>query len=197
MDFSTEVDGLPVHVKAPPKPAFPIKNKEAPSDPCPKCFKLTPRHSAECIHCGVVIGKLKELEFKEPVPAHGPHLESLWKALIAAYDIPQRHDEFIRACHVDGNLPYAGAMYSQMIKLMPTDEISLKRLEQVKAYATVSLPMERERRARSVFRMYTRLWQIPLLAGVICIGFGMMLPAFRNIAGVGAAFLFLAVALRR
>lgn len=191
MDFSTEVDGIPVHIKTPPKPAF----RAAGSDPCPKCFKLTPRHSPECIHCGVVIGKLKEMEFKEPVPSHSPHLETLWQAVISAYDIPQKHDEFIRACHIDNNLQYAGALYAQMLKLMPTDEISLKRMEQVKALAVIAMPFER--RVASIFKASTRVWQIPLIAGVICVGFGMMLPAFRNIAGVGAAFLFLAMAMRK
>jgi hypothetical protein len=197
MDFSTEVDGLPVHVKAPPpKPAFQIRVKDAVNgDPCPKCFKLTPKHSPDCIHCGVVIGKMKELEFKEPVPAHSPHLETLWDAVISGYEIPAKHDEFIRACQIDGNLQYAGAVYTQMLKLMPTDEVSVKRLEQVKAIATLSFPFERK--AASIWRTSTRLWQVPLLGGVFCVGVGLALPAFRNIAGVGAAFLFLAMAMRR
>ncbi len=196
MDFSTEVDGLPVHVKEPPpKSSLKAKNIPGMGDPCPKCFKLTPRGQPECVHCGVVISKMRELEFKEPVPTHSGHLELLWHKVISAYDMSNAHDDFMRACQADGNLQYAGSLYSQMLKLMPMDEITLKRLDQVKALSTIMMP---EPKTEPPFwRTSTRLWQVPLMGGVICLVVGMTLPPFRNIAGVGAAFLFLAVALRR
>lgn len=194
MDFSTEVDGLPIHVKESPKSA-PAKVKETDAgDPCPKCFKLTPRHSSECVHCGVVLKKVRELEFKEPVPAHSPHLEALWHQVISAYDVPNGHDEFIRACQADSNLAYAAVLYGQMSKIMPMDEITTARLKQVKALSDLLTPGPA--RPRIFWRQSSRLWQIPLLAGVICLAVGLALPVFRNIAGVGAAFLFLAVAMR-
>lgn len=199
MDFSTEVDGIPVHLKTPPpKPAALIKPaaKDTVGDPCPKCFKLTPRHSPDCIHCGVVISKVRALEFKESGLAHSSHLAALWQEVIGAYDDSTKHDEFIRGCQVDNNLQYAGSLYSQMLKLMPADEISIKRLEQVKALGLLALPA-REDRQPSIWRSSTRLWQVPLFGGVIFIVAGMVLPQFRNIAGVGAAFLFLAMAMRK
>jgi len=196
MDFSTEVDGLPIHVKEPARQPAQVRVKDAENgDPCPKCFKLTPRHSPECIHCGVVLKKLKELEFKEPVPPHTPHLEALWHQVISAYDVANGHDEFIRSCQAGGNLAYAAALYGQMAKLMPMDEITMTRIQQVKALATIMTPDKRER--NSFWRQNTRVWQIPLFVGVVCLVVGMAVPVFRNIAGVGAAFLFLAVALRK
>jgi hypothetical protein len=139
---------------------------------------------------------VKELEFKEPVPLHSPHLTALWQAVIAAYEIPIKHDDFIRACHVEGNLQYAAALYTQMLKLMPSDEVSVKRLEQVKVLAGIANPLE-SKAISALLRSSSRLWQIPLAGGVICLVVGLALPAFRNIAGVGAAFLFLAMAMRR
>lgn len=193
MDFSTEVEGLPIHIKDPVRPAPPSRIKDAvENDPCPKCFKLTPRGNPECVHCGVVIAKLKELNFKESVPAHSKNLEQLWHQVISNYDVAKNHDEFIRACQQEGNLPYAAALYGQMAKLMPMDDTTLARQGQIKALTQILMPEPTERPWNSG----GRLWLIPLLAAAICIGVGMALPPFRNIAGVGAAFLFLAFAMR-
>lgn len=203
MDFSTEVDGLPVQVKEPPKikkeiPPVSVPGAVVESDPCPKCFKLTPSGLAECIHCEVVIAKArKDLSIEEPLPPHSAHLEKLWQAVISAYDSVAAHDEFFRAAQSEGNLGYAAALYGQMLKLMPMDEVTQSRVAQIKAVGSTMLPPREPSEERFVRKAFSRLWLLPLLGGVICLGVGMALPAFRNIAGVGAAFLFLAVAMRR
>lgn len=199
MDFSTEVVGLPIdvkEVKPTPRPKSDIK-PEAATEPCPKCFKLNPPSAKECNHCGVIFAKTrKDLDFKEPVPPHSKSLEALWHTVISNYDESKHHDEFINAAVSEGNLAYPAALYAQMLKLMPVDDISQSRLRQVQSMGESILP-PRTPRERSSAWTGTRVWQIPFLGGIICLGVGLAIPPLRNIAGVGAALLFLAVALRR
>jgi hypothetical protein len=91
------------------------------------------------------------------------------------------------------NLPYAAAQYGQMQKLMPTDEVTKRRIHEVQALANTMLPPRAEKRSRP---MFPRLWQIPLLGAAILIIVGMALPMFRQIVGLGAAFLFLGIAMQ-
>lgn len=152
-DLSSEVIGLPVHVKAPPKTAS---------------LRI------------------------EGVPPHSEALEAIWKRVMADYGNESLHVEFLRTCQKQHGLPYAASLYGQMNKLMPGDEITVRRLQEVQALGAAMLPQPEPR----VARQFPRVWQVPLLGAVILIVFGMVSPMFRNMVGVGAALLFLAVALR-
>jgi hypothetical protein len=190
MDFTNEIFGIPVQVKeAPPAPR--PKNKE--TEPCPKCFKTNEVGVAECRHCGVVIEKYRNgLDFTEPVPSHSRTLEQLWRRVVADYANPEAHGEFIRACQRERNLAYAGSLYSQMRKLMPTDEETSRRLKEIQALGSVVMPQAAEKRLQ---RIYPRLWQVPLFVSTVMILVGSALPVFRNMVGVGAAILFIGVAM--
>lgn len=196
MDFSGEVDGVPLHLKGPPAQSRP---KSTGTEECPKCHKMTPKFGAECLHCGVVLSKTRStLTFKENMPPHSPNLELLWHKVIAAYDKPDMHEDFIAAAEIENSLPYAAALYAQMKTLMPVDEITTQRLTQIQALATATLPEPRGKTYAAVHPWRSsRLWQLPLLAGVFLIVVGMASPAMRNISGLGAAFIFMAVVMRR
>lgn len=200
MDFSVEVDGLPVSMKEAPASArtrMPDLGVGSATEECPKCHKLTPKFAPECVHCGVVISKTrKALTFRENLPTHSVRLEQLWHRVIGAYDNAGVHDEFISAAESEKALPYAAALYGQMQKLMPMDETTLSRLKQIEVMASAMIPTPEPKGARHPWRG-SRLWQFPLLAGVILLGVGMSSAAMRNIAGVGAAFIFMAVVMRR
>lgn len=194
MDFSEEVDGLPIHVKEAPQNS---RVKSDATEECPRCHKLTPRFAPECVHCGVMVSKSRKvLTFRENLPQHSPQLELLWHKVIAAYDDPNVHDDFIEAAQIEKSLPYAASLYAQMKKLMPVDEITLARLTQIEAMGGVMLPDAKVKSAVHPWRA-SRLWQFPLLAGVLLLGVGMSSPAMRNIAGLGAAFIFMAIVMRR
>jgi hypothetical protein len=45
-------------------------------------------------------------------------------------------------------------------------------------------------------KAYPRLWQLPLFGAAVLMIAGMWIPFFRNLVGVGAAFLFFAIALQ-
>jgi hypothetical protein len=144
----------------------------------------------------VVIEKYKShLTFSEGLPPHSATLAALWKRVMADYGDETLHSEFIKACQRERGLAYASAQYAQMQKLMPTDEITARRLRELQALAFTLAPPPSLGRVR-VPRAFPRLWQIPLMGATLVIIVGMLAPMFRNMVGVGAALLFLAAALR-
>ena len=198
MDLSSELTGLPLQVKEAPVQKSPaVRAPAAESEPCPKCFKSNPLGARECGHCGVLIAKAKaaSLSFDEPVPSHSVQLKGAWQKVVADYGDENAHREFIRMSERERNLPYAAAQYGQMKKLMPTDDITQKRVQEIQALGNTMMPA-RTGSSQAKSRMYPRLWQIPLLGAAILIGVGMALPMFRNIVGLGAAFLFLGIAMQ-
>lgn len=199
MDLSSELMGLPLQVKeAPIHKQVPARAPAAAeTEPCPKCFKSNPLGTRECGHCGVLISKAKaaSLSFDEPVPAHSAQLKGAWQKVVEDYGDETAHREFIRMSERERNLPYAAAQYGQMKKLMPSDDITQKRVQEIQALSATMMP-ERFGASRTKPRMYPRLWQIPLLGAAILIGVGLALPMFRNIVGLGAAFLFLGIAMQ-
>lgn len=200
MDLSGEVHGLPLQMREMPRvtrstPA-PVNVKR---EPCPKCFKpMEPGH-AECSSCGVIVDKFKNaaLNFVDGVPPHSATLAALWKRLVGDYGNDTIHAEFLRACQRERNLPFAACQYGAMSKLMPTDEITTRRLKEVQALGMSSLSApDRQTAALKMPKMYSRLWQVPLMGATLVMIVGMVLPVFRNLVGVGAVLAFLAFALR-
>jgi hypothetical protein len=200
MDLSSELIGLPLKVKEAPLLKVPLP-ASSPSvaietEPCPKCFKPNALNARECGHCGVLIAKAKaaSLSFDEPIPAHSAVLNGMWQKIVDNYGDEKLHADFIRASERERKIPYAAAQYGQMQKLMPTDEITKQRIKEVQALGETMMPPGKKASLRP--RMYPRLWQIPLLGAAILIIVGLALPMFRNIVGVGAAFLFLGIAMQ-
>ncbi len=172
------------------KPTFQPKRE---MQPCPKCFKLVQLRTAECPHCGVLIGRLQELAIRENLPPHSPALAEAWQKVIADYGNESVHVSFIQAAHREGFLAYAAGQYSQLSSLMPADETTRRHIREIQALSTLVFPT-RERAARQ--GLYPRVWQVPLAAAVIMILVGIFLPVFRNMVGVGAAVFFIALALK-
>lgn len=194
MDLSGEITGIPVQMKEVPSAQKPKRTVTATrnSEPCPKCFKLVAPGTAECPHCGVLINKVKELAFTEITVPHSEALSTAWKKVVADYGNEAVHDEFMRLAQHESNLGFAATQYNQMQSLMPSDETTLKRLQEVQALGSVMIPTPG--RKRKLGGDPSRLWQIPLMAAVLMIIVGMVIPMFRNMVGVGAAFFFLALA---
>jgi len=182
MDIQTEMVGIPLNVKTA-------------SGPCPKCFKLVKAGTTECPHCGVVMAKMKELEFQEEPMPRSEALEQAWKKVIANYGEETAHTDFLRLAQRENNLPFAALQYGQMQKLMPGDETTDRHVNEVRALGSIMIP-EPDRSSPSVTMPPNRLWQLPLIGAVILIGVGLFVPMLRQIVGVGAALLFLALALQ-
>jgi len=202
MDLSSELTGLPLQVKeAPAQPKMRKNPLHAPAvkkeiEPCPKCFKPNEIQAKECGHCGVMLTKARAnqgLTFEDTIPPRSVTLEGAWKKVVDDYGDEKAHADFLRLSQSEHNLPYAAAQYGQMQKLMPTDEITKQRIKEIQALGATLMPPREE---RPPGYMYPRLWQIPLLGAAILIIVGMVLPMFRNIVGLGAAFLFLGIAMQ-
>ncbi len=200
MDFTSEVSGIPVQVKEVPKPRpelarTKVAEKPVVADlqPCPKCFKPVQARTNECPHCGVMISKVKELGFVEGGLVHSQALARAWREVVADYGNEAVHSDFLRLAQRERNLAFAGAQYGQMLKLMASDETTKKRLGEVQALAGVMLSVDEAPRAR---RSYGRVWQVPLAAATMMMTIGVFLPVFRNMVGVGAAILFVAIAIQ-
>lgn len=194
MDLSSELEGIPLHVKEVPSPPRGRKLElKRELEPCPKCFRTNPVGSSECAHCGVMIAKAREgLQFDD-TPPHSSMLAATWKRVMADYGDENVHADFMKQSQSERNLPYAAAQYAQMSKLMPTDEITKKRIQEIQALAAVMVPPKVDPKPK---QYYPRLWQIPLFGAALLIIVGLVLPMFRNIVGLGAAFLFLAIAMQ-
>ena len=207
MDLSSEITGIPLQVKEVPQANLREQanaRERTPSvktEPCPKCFKANAVNLNECAHCGVVIAKARasELAFTEPsLPPHSAQLATAWKRVIADFNDESLHIEFMKMAERERALAYAAAQYGQMQKLMPTDEVTERKMKQIQALATLIVPAEDGGPGvtKLAHRPYARVWQVPLLGAAILIVVGLWVPYFRNLVGVGAAFLFLAVAFR-
>jgi hypothetical protein len=195
MDTATELTGIPVQMKEMPAviKAKQVRNVTVTknSEPCPKCFKLVSPSTSECPHCGVLINKMKELAFTEDGVPRSEALGRAWKKVIADYSNEELHADFMRQCQGESNLGFAAGQYSQILKLMSTDEMTRKRLGEVQALASIMIP---DPRRAKIGGDPSRLWQIPLMAAVLMMIVGLFIPVFRNMVGVGAAFFFLALA---
>jgi hypothetical protein len=223
MDLTSELTGIPLQVKE--APAAPMRARKpqsgsgaaAKTEPCPKCFKPNTLSASECSSCGVLLSKARasELAFTEPgVPPHSPQLEAAWKKVIADFNDESLHIEFMKMAERERALPYAAAQYGQMQKLMPTDEVTKRKIAEIQALADTLMPPragglfatgsaqaglangQAAGKERFAKKPYARVWQLPLLGAAILIIAGMWIPFFRNLVGVGAAFLFLAVAMQ-
>ncbi|MGZ3721782.1 MAG: hypothetical protein ACXVA9_02550 [Bdellovibrionales bacterium] len=193
MDLNAELQGLPVKMKEVP-PAQ-VKRPDASvaksAEPCPKCFKIVQTGTSECPYCGVLINKMKELAFTEDGMPRSENLSIAWKKVLANYSDDTVHAEFMRIAQRERNLPFAAAQYGQILKLMPTDETTRKRMTEVQLLASVMIPGALRAKVRG---QPSRLWHVPLFASVLMMIVGVFVPVFRNMTGVGAAFFFLALA---
>lgn len=202
MDLSSEITGIPLQVKEVPQATM----RGQKTEPCPKCFKANALNVNECAHCGIMIAKARasELAFTEPsLPPHSAQLATAWKRVIADFNDESLHIEFMKMAERERALAYAAAQYGQMQKLMPTDEVTERKMKQIQALASLLAPAQDNgavsgggKNPKLAHRPYARVWQVPLLGAAILIVVGLWVPYFRNLVGVGAAFLFLAVAFR-
>lgn len=199
MDLAGEVFGIPAQLKeAPPKPKKLDRKDDvlATMEPCPKCNGMNEVGARECQYCGVLIQKFRaSLDFVESIPSHSKTLEMLWKRVISDYGNEALHAEFLRAGQREKNLGYVAAQYAQMFKLMPGDETTAKRIREIQNLGLAMLPPPRTKKI-SKYIFMPRVWQVPLIGATLLIVVGMAVPIFRNMVGVGAAFLFLAVAMQ-
>lgn len=198
LDFREEITGVPLQLKGTALKSQVSKSSSTvvQTKPCPKCQKSMAVNAAECIHCGVIFEKLKELAARESLPPHSEGVAGAWRKVIEDYGNEAVHVAFIQMAHRENALAYAGAQYNQLSMLMPADETARRHIREVQALGSMMLPDRDKDKKAYASIPYSRVWQVPLAAAVIMMVVGIFLPVFRNMVGVGAAIFFIALALR-
>lgn len=161
---------------------------------CPKCGEKNEASASECRSCNVIIAQFKDQQ--EDLQAGfktSKQLRTSWKTLIDDFDNPELHEDFIQKCKNEGALEYAVYRYGRVNKACPTDELSSAMLERLeKMVMTQAQPKTLEKTKIAM----PQISSIVIGIGVLLMAGGYLWPTFRNIVGVGAAIVFLAIASR-
>lgn len=160
---------------------------------CPKCGHSTALGSKECGSCGVVFAKLEIKSRWDTLPAT-KELKEHWENVIADYDDVKMHDLFIQEALAEGNLGFAAAKYRTILDAA-SDEMAEKQLKKMELLAAQTFsssvpPVKKIKRTKVSFFML-----VYLFCGLV-IGAGFVFPVLRNLVGLGAALLFLTLALK-
>lgn len=194
--LDTTPEEVSTHLKSKPAAAVSEENLE----PCPKCGTQNNRSQTECSGCGVLFHQVKEQ--KEDLEAGfkvSRRLRECWKTLIEEFDQPERHEEFLQLCQKENAMEYAIYRYGRVHKACPSDEISKAMLERLEKKVSVPLAVEQESKPKEspkAKRERLRISSFVIAFGVLLMLVGYLLPTFRNIVGLGAATVFLAIAFR-
>lgn len=187
-----EILGLPLDTFVDPKPeSMPALSS------CPKCHARMEPGMDECVQCGVIPAKYLALRTGSRIQG-SERLSQLWKRILADYADPDLHEEFVATSFKENNLAYASYQYAQLLKVLPQDEIARSKVKEIEALITLPLVhRQMERDARTLPRPMFPRWQMMLVIfGLMLIGVGMIVPQLRQVVGLGAVLLFLAVSFR-
>ncbi|MBX7231527.1 MAG: hypothetical protein K1X29_05525 [Bdellovibrionales bacterium] len=161
---------------------------------CPRCQALYHSGDKECPKCGVVFAKLNFLENHQSWVPASSHLRQQWQAVLGKYEDLDSHRRFVGLCHKENNLVYASQQYRRLLEAHSGDEIALQMQKEIEALnlAVSSLLKPRTQWAKKIF---PRLSTLVMICGGILIGIGFMVPAARNLIGLGVAIIFFVVTL--
>ncbi len=159
---------------------------------CPKCHKtLDPAHE-ECPHCGVIPKKFLGLKTASRIQG-SERLSVMWKKIIDDYTNQDLHREFLKISSIENNLAYASAQYAQLLKVIPQEETAHKMIREIEALVAVPISQNQSVRVHKV-RPKTPGWvQGVLVAGALITAIGIFFPLLRNVTGIGAVLVFLAL----
>ncbi len=174
---------------------------------CPKCESPYAVGETECRQCGLIFAKFDWVN-SQGTADHlaSAELKFLWHQAKMDYEDKSAHQKFLAACQKEDNLVYAAAQYGRILEAEPGDPMAQSMSQAVQALT--SFPLEREGllgRASGAKASAARprgSWPWPrlsswiILVSSMLIVVGYFLPALRNMVGVGAALIFLSIALR-
>ncbi len=184
-----------------------ISLKLEPEFHCPKCERPYRAGDKECLGCGLIFTKFDWLKDQDSFQlSASPELKFLWREVIEDFVNESLHRKFLAACQKEENLPFAAAQYGRILEVQPEEPMAQSMTRAL--VALTAAPLSREKSfvgssqtvasGRSAVRTlpWPRFssWIIFLSSMLIVMGY--FLPAFRNMVGVGAALIFLSLALR-
>ena len=177
--------------------------------PCPKCEKLNPSQTSECQHCGVIMnvyeGRQNQSE-RFPISQNvSASLKSKWNWVMDHYDDKDVHQRFLKAACLEGQLQYALNKYQNILEAHGRDEAALAMQKQILALtvqdcigsAELSRASKETPAAKGfLYRSVFSIANVIVVFSTILIALGYFIPSLRNLMGIGASVLFIALALR-
>lgn len=172
---------------------------------CSKCGNQNAFDASECSQCQVVFEKLRDLPTLGSA-RFSPKLIKAWTQLIHDFAIETAHLDFIKLCEMEGALSFAELRYKQYLEVQSFDETAQAHLELVRMRQNLEAQKKPEKAivSKDLFRrMFEKIepetvdWKklatrlSPLFFGLLLVVFGFTLGQFRNLVGVGVAFLIL------
>ncbi len=177
---------------------LPITATQQEIRPCPKCMTMNPRMNAECIKCGVIFARLEGLPSDAKAMKATPGLVKAWQDLMGDYGNLKKHLAFVDRCEDLQAIPFALRKYQDLKEAQPHDETANEMLHTV-----LMRSMMRKTQAhpwsKAAVELFERVnWRrvqklAPLVIGGLFILYGMTSSGARNMAGIGAALIFLTV----
>jgi hypothetical protein len=165
------------------------------STQCPKCKGALAAGAEECPHCGVIPRKFLSLKTASRIQG-SERLSVLWKEIIDDYENVERHATFIKISSIENNLAYASAQYAQLLKLMPTEERATQMIKEIEALVSIPISQSRSIRIQNVREKTPRWIKAAFAIGALMVAAGIFFPLLRNLTGLGAVLVFLALGYR-
>jgi len=167
---------------------------------CPKCSSLNPRLTKECLKCGVIFEKVENLPAADGALGAIPSLVKAWQSVLSDYDNLKKHLAFVNRCEDLQALPYALKKYQSLKEAQPQDDFAQQMFHQVllknfrgRAQKISGVP---ELQALIMKVNWKRVRKAaPLAIGLALVLYGLTNSTARNMAGVGAAIVFLVIGL--
>jgi ribosomal protein L40E len=166
---------------------------------CAKCTALNAKGSKECRLCGVNFDQIQDLPL-DPALRARPSLKKAWKDLMTDYSNVRKHLAFMERCEDLEALPFALKKYQDLKATQPHDNFADEMLHRVwarsvaKKFGDFSETLKISSMARRI--NWIRAGKLlPWISSTVFLVVGFSQPAYRNLAGVGAALLFITLGL--
>jgi hypothetical protein len=174
-------------------PSRNFKFQDGQAKDCPNCNKKVGLTATECMSCGIVFAKFKKEADEPNVPPTSADMKTMWEQVLEKYEDVELHNKFLQMGMAETNLAYCSSKYQTILNANPNDDIALAMKRKI--IGTVESQMLPHPAPKTRKRKINP-WNFVILGGTFLVVLGFAVPSMRNIVGVGASMIFLAVAFR-
>lgn len=172
---------------------------------CPKCRGRNAFDAAECRHCGIVFEKFAKAVRSDQLEELGGRRElaEAWENLLEDYNNLEVHESFVEECYKADALAFAARRYSRILGAAPNEEIAKGMRRRIIALASFKAETGKSSdEEKSVSRDSTSLLShlkvthVVFMVGGALMALGFLLPAAKDLIGLGLAMIMLAMGVR-